>query len=101
MGQGKEASCLEAGSKVQILQQKPPHSFICLLCTLLQFVLPKHRSHDSRCLKTAGTHPSGEYMQHFVSHHVLLPVHAQNFYGTRGRLIFSVLILEDMVPSPH
>lgn len=61
MSQGQQAFYLEAGSKEQTLRQKLPLPCICPLCTLLQFVLPKHHNHDSLCPKMVGIHPSGEY----------------------------------------
>ena len=83
MSQGQQAFYLEAGSKEQTLRQKLPLPCICPLCTLLQFVLPKHHNHDSLCPKMVGIHPSGEYKQYFVGHHMHLLVCAQNVYDTR------------------
>ena len=88
MGQGQQAFSLEAGSKEQTLRQKLPLPCICPLCTLLQFVLPKHHNHDSLCPKMVGIHPSGEYKQYFVGHHMHLLVCAQNVYDTRDTQVF-------------
>ena len=71
------------------------------LCTLLQFVLPKHHSHDSLCPQMAGIHPSGEYKPNFVGHHIHLLVCAQNFYDMRDTQVFWGLNLEEMILSPH
>lgn len=48
-----------------------------------------------------GIHPSGEYKQYFVGHHMHLLVCAQNVYNMRDTQVFLDLNLDEMVLSPH